>query len=264
MQRLIDLPLDDPEPIAAARAALAAAPGDDEAAVALGLVLAGAGCTYEAAHLLRPRRKMWKDADGAEAAKAALDAQAWWNKNWREFAQLSQAGRKDDALALLGGRAADYWDLPPLLMHLGGFAAKAGDPDLAEHIFRRIAGLADRGLPKMEMAAFAYASRASLIDLLAERGDTAAALAAYAGIRPNPGNAMAHELQGARLLVLAGREDDALSAVAGIVVVAEKERKGYSRDMRLAFVDRDPVLDDLRTRPEWQALRSDPVAFLKR
>jgi hypothetical protein len=49
-------------------------------------------------------RSRWKASKDAEAAKAALDAQSWWNENWRTFAPLKHSGKSDAALALLADR----------------------------------------------------------------------------------------------------------------------------------------------------------------
>ncbi len=137
MDRLMTFEIAESAEIGHLRAAQHA--GVDAQAVSLGLALAKAGCSYEAAILLRPRRKLWKDSDAAEAGQAALQAQAWWNKNWREFAQARQAGQRDQALQMLGDRAVLFWDMPPLLMHLGAIATRDDKLDLAEHLFRRIA-----------------------------------------------------------------------------------------------------------------------------
>ncbi len=116
----------------------------------------------------------------------------------------------------------------------------------------------------MEMKAFAYAADAHLVDVRAARGNFDGALAAYDTLTPNPGNAMAHQIQGAHLAALAGHDDAALSRIAEIIVTAESERKGYSRDMRLKFVDNDPALAALRERSDWAALRSNPKAWLRK
>ncbi len=263
MDRLLNFPLAEPSGIGALRKRAEAGLQDDAAHVALGIALAGAGCSHEAVALLRPRRAFWKPLPDAPVAKAALDAQTWWNKNWRTFAQLKQAGRRDDALALLGDRAVSYWDQPALLIHLGGFAAETDRLDLAEHLFRRVRDLAERGLPKMDMTAFAYVSQASLIEVTARRGDVEAALGMHEALTHNPGNAMAHEMQHARLLTRAGLLDDAMGTVAAMLVTAEKARKGYSREMRIDFADEDPDIAPLRQRADWAAMRADPVAYAR-
>ena len=257
MKRLMDYPLDDPPRVHAARDF-----DGPMAEAALGISLAEAGCSYEAAHLLRPTRKVWRDDPEAATAKAALDAQTWWNKNWREFAQLMQAGRRDDALSLLGDRAVQYWDLPPLLMHLAALATDLGSYELGAHIYRRISGLAARGLPKMPMKAFSYASAAGLVEVMSLSGEPDAALEAYHRLMPNPGNAMAHQLQGARLMVAAGQTDAALRQAAEIAQTALAERKGYSREVRLNFLDNAAELAPLRELSVWQKVREAPADFL--
>lgn len=263
MDRLIAFPLDDAPGIARLRATVQRDPASDSAATALGIALAGEGCSYEAAVLLRPRRAIWKNTPEADMAKTALDAQTWWNKNWRAFAQLSQANKREDALALLGNRAVGYWDQPGLLMHLGGFAAETNRFDLAEHIFRRVSVLAERGLPKMTMTAFAYAGPAALVDILARRGRPDEALAQLRDLTPNHGNAMAHEIQTARLQVLAGQIDAALETTARLLVTALSERTGYSSSFRLDTADLDPDFAPLREHAEWAALRADPKGWLR-
>ena len=68
MDRLIDYRLIEPRIIAELRAA---DPRDDAAKSALGLALADAGCTYEAAHLLRPTRAVWKSGDCSARRKSS-------------------------------------------------------------------------------------------------------------------------------------------------------------------------------------------------
>ena len=264
MHRLIDFPLQEPRVVATKRRQHDAAPDDGEAALRLGIALARAGCSYEAALMLRLQRQLWKASPDAPDAKAALDAQAWWNKTWREFAQRSQAGDHDGALALLGDRAVQFWDFPPLLMHLGTFAKAKGQLDLADHIFRRISDLANRGLPKMNMAAFVYAAAANRVDVLLLRGKAADAQRTLAKLKPNPGNAMAHELQTVRVLVANGKDDAAMRSVAAMLTTARKHRAGYSRDIRLDFVDNAADLDGLRARDDWPAMRDNPEAYTKR
>ena len=122
-------------------------------------------------------------------------------------------------------------------------------------------GLAERGLPKMDMTAFTYVSQAALIDVLLLRGKAKAALAAHEALVANPGNAMAHELQKARALVANKQEDDAMRCIAGMLITAEKHRKGYSRVIRLEFIDAATELDRLRRRPDWQSLLDDPALY---
>ena len=263
MDRLIDFPLEEPRSISRLRAKTRANIGDDTAQTTLGLALAGQGCTYEAAFLLRPRRKTWKSGPNAPAAKAALEAQTWWNKNWRDFAHLKQAGNREGALALLGCRAIDYWDLPSLLVHLGGFAAETERFDLAEHLFRRVNVLVATGLPKMDMTAFAYVGAASLVEVLARRGKFEDALAQHRVLTPNPGNAMAHEIQLVRLLARTDRTTEAFESTARMLVTALSDRKGYSREMRIECADKEPDLAQLRAHEEWSRMRADPKSWLK-
>lgn len=260
MDDLIDYPLKEPTKIRKLRAA--SEDGADEGIIALGMALAKSGCTHEAAVILRPLRAKWKTHRDAEAGKAALEVQTWYNKNWRDFADLKHQGKIDQALALLGDRAAQFWDHPPILMHLGGFAIDMGKLDLAEHIFRRIAYLADRGVPKINMTAFVYAAQAALLDVLSTRGQADKALKLWRTLEHNPGNAMAQQLQGASLMVAAGAIDEALRQVADIIVTAQKERKGYSREVRMDFVDNSPDLESLRTHPDWASMRADPAGYL--
>ena len=81
-------------------------------------------------------------------------------------------------------------------------------------------------------------------------------------LEASPGNAMAQQLQGASLMVAAGADDEALRQIAGIIVTAQKERKGYGRDVRLDFVEDSPVLTSLRKHKDWAAMKADPAAFL--
>ena len=200
-------------------------------------------------------------APDAEIAKAALAAQTWWNKNWRTFARLKQAGDREAALTLLGGRAVDYWDLPPLLMHLGDFAIETDHLDLSEHLYRRVFGLAQRGLPNMNMDAFHYVSQSSLVDVCLRRGDTVAALAAHDALQPNAGNAMAHEMQKVRILVASAKYDQAMGFIAKMLLTAANARKGYSRTLRIEFVENSPDLEPLRARSDWPKLLADPASF---
>lgn len=258
MRAFLDLPInDEPAAVKAARKSL-----DDtaERQAALGFALAEARCSYEARHILWPIRKHWKP-DATAAVEACFEAQSWWKKNWRAFAQASQAKRVDGALEMLGDHVEWFWDMPPALMHLSNFAMYKEDLDLAEHILRRIVVLTDHGLPKMPMEAFAYVSRAALIDVLAARGAPEAALDEYEHLTPNPGNAMAHEMLGARLMALAGEETRAMEVIADMLVTAMTKRSGYSRDMRIDFVERDPDIAVLRKRKDWVAMLDDPKAW---
>ncbi|MEO0912474.1 MAG: hypothetical protein AAFY59_05720, partial [Pseudomonadota bacterium] len=151
---LLALPAEDGPEISALRGA---------GGMALGFALAEAGCGVEAAKLLRPCRKEW--GGRAEQGAAVLAANAWWNREWRGFAQAVQADRVGEALALLGDGARWHWDRPPLLMHLGHVALGAGALDLAERVFARVVYLAGRGVPGIEMTAFAYAGPAALVDV---------------------------------------------------------------------------------------------------
>jgi len=112
------------------------------------------------------------------------------------------------------------------------------------------------------MEAFAYVSQAALVDILCRKGDAAAALERHLAIVPNSGNAMAHEIQHAKLLVAAGQLDEAMRKAASILVTATKHRTGYSKDIRLDFVTTSPALAPLRQRADWQSLIDDPAAYL--
>lgn len=264
MLQLQSFPREDDRKIQNRRRDAAAAPNDLDLQVALALALTRTGCTYEAASILRPLRKRWKASESAQSAEAAIRAQAWWNRNWREFTRLTGAGNKAGALALLGDRAEQYWDLPPLLVHLGKFAAQEGRSDLARHLFGRVAYLSERGLPKMNMAAFAYVAQAELVDLMSQSGEYAAALDRHLSIVPNHGNAMGHEIQHASLLVAAGRHDEAMRKAALILMTAQKYRTGYSKVLRMEFLTHSSELAPLRARADWQALQRDPEAYLRR
>ena len=260
MHRLLEFPVKDPAVISALRKKSES----DEQRVALGLALARAGCSYEASYYLRPTRKIWSSRSDADDAKAALAAQTWWNKTWRDIAQAIQNKQAKTALTLIGDNCVQQWDQPALLVHLSSIARDGGDLAMAKHLLERVGFLADRGLPKMEMSAFDYVARAGLIDILAASGDAVAALAEHNALSPNHGNAMAHELLGARLLTLAGQDDAAMAALADILVTARTTRKGYSRDVREDFVANAPELAALRDRPDWAELLGDPFAYSKR
>jgi hypothetical protein len=263
MLRLLSFPLKEPRTIQTLRRKAEAAPSDADAQVVLALALNRTGCTYEATSILRPLRAHWKASKDAPLATEAVAAQSWWNKNWRQFARLRHAGKKDAALALLGDRAVQYWDLPPLLMHLADMAVDDEHLDLASHLFQRVFDLSRRGLPNMDMAAFAYVSQSGLVDVLCRSGEPTAALAQHRAITPNPGNAMGHEIQHVRLLVAAGHLDEAMRAAAALIVTASKHRTGYSKDMRMDFIKSSPELAPLRKRPDWKALLRDPEAYLR-
>lgn len=115
----------------------------------------------------------------------------------------------------------------------------------------------------MNMVAFAYASQASLIDVLLLRGKAKAALAAHEALSPNPGNAMAFEMQNVRVLVANKRDEDAMQCLARILVTADKQRTGYSKTMRVEFVEGAAELDRLRRRRDWKKLLEDPLRYSK-
>ena len=263
MQCLHAFPLKEPRAVQKHRRAVQSAPADPDLRIALGIALAEAGCSYEAASIMRPLRSHWKSSARARVAQEAIDAQAWWNKNWRRFVQLRHSGKTDAALALLGDRVEHYWDLPPLLMHLGQIAADDDRPDLASHLFQRVAGLAKQGLPNKNMEAFAYVAQSALIDLLRKTGNAAAALEQHRVTKPNPGNAMAHGIQHAALLVAAGHLDAAMRQVASMLVTARKHRTGYSKAICTDFIAHAPELAPLRRRQDWEILLRDPVAHLR-
>ena len=261
MHRLLDFPLQEPKMIAALRRKAAAE--QPAAQIDLGFALATAGCSYEAAAILRPLRTQWKSHGSAQAGRSALEAQTWWNKHWKTFVQAKRAGKTVEALNLLDGRAAVYWDLPPLLVHLGDIAKAGEEFDLAEHLYLRVAGLARRGLPGMNMAPFTYVAEASLIDVLLSSGQPAEALKRHRALVPNAGNAMAHEIQHAILLVANGDLDGAIRQAAATLVTAETQRSGYSRQIRKDFIDTAPELAPLRRLSDWQAMLDDPAAYLR-
>ncbi|MEM7058933.1 MAG: hypothetical protein AAF557_15200 [Pseudomonadota bacterium] len=261
MDDLIDFSLKEPPKIARLRALVKSAQ-DDDAVIALGVGLAKVGCSHEAAILLRPKRAKWKDHPDVAVCTAALQVQTWYNKNWKQFAGLKQAGDIDAALRMLDGRAKHFWDHPPILMHLGGFAVDRSKLDLAEHIFQRIGYLAERGVPKINMTAFVYGAQAALLDVLSLRGKSKTALSLWRKLEHNPGNAMARQLQGARLMTAAGESREALRQVADIIVTAEQGRRRYGRDVRLDFVENSPDLAALRKHKDWATMRSNPVGYV--
>ncbi len=263
MQRLIKFPLKDTPDVERLRRTAKASPCDGDAQIALALSLCGAGCTYEAASILRPLRSHWKSTADGQLANRAIESQAWWNKNWREFVLLKNSGQQQDALALLGDRSPHYWDLPHLLVHLGDIAAENDQLALASHVYRRVTYLSERGLPKLDMASFAYVSQAALIDVLCKSGDASAALKRHRALTPNFGNAMAHEIQHVKLLVAAGNLDEAMLQAAALLVTANNNRTGYSKDIRLAFIKSSPDLQPLRGRADWTIMQRDPDAFLR-
>ncbi|MGI9395355.1 MAG: hypothetical protein ACR2OY_11965 [Boseongicola sp.] len=259
MHRLLEFPVADSVAISELRKTL----DTEEQRVALGLALARAGCSLEASYYLRPTRKTWSGGPDADDAKMALAAQTWWNKTWRDIARAMQSGRAEAALELIGDNSINLWDQPALLLHLGSIARDRNELALAEHLLQRVVYLAERGLPKTEMSAFEYVARAGLIDVLAASGNLADALVEYDVLSPNQGNAMAHELQGARLLALAGHDEAAMAALAAILVTARATRKGYGREIREDFVAMAPELAKLRDRPDWAELMDDPAGYSK-
>lgn len=263
MQRLTDFPIEESDHIREMRAKCVKEHEDVAPQIALGAALSGSGCSYEAASILRPLRKHWKLTDAAIQAQAALDAQSWWKKNWREFVQLKRAGNKDAALELLDDRAVHYWDLPPLLVHLGDIAAHDEELELASHLYRRVYYLSQHKLPKMDMKAFEYVAQAALADVLLRSGKPAEALEMHRAVQPNPGNAMAHELQFTRLLVATDNLDEAMRQAASTVITANKHRTGYSKKMRLEYIDQSPDLAPLRERTDWLTMLNDPIDYLK-
>lgn len=263
MLRLETFPLEESGEIGALRKRCAVGPDDASAQVALGIALSCAGCTYEAAAILRPLRSAWKSSAAAGQARFALDAQAWWNKHWRAFAQLKRAGKRDAALGLLGDRAVAYWDLPPLLIHLGDFAAEDNRLELANHLYQRVYDLSQRGLPKMNMAAFEYVAQASLVETLLRSGQASQALERHRAITPNPGNAMAYEMLQIKLLVATSDFDLAMCHSARAIITAQKHRSGFSKTMRLDFINAAPELAPLRQRPDWSVMLNAPDAYLR-
>lgn len=260
MHRLLDFPVKDQAEISALRLTT----DNDDQRTALGLALARAGCSNEASYYLRPNRKLWSNGPESDDAKAALAAQTWWNKSWRQIARSMQAGQAEAVLALVADHALLQWDQPALLLHLASIAGDRKDWALARQLLRRVIYLADRGLPKQEMKAFEYSARAGLIDVLASSKDPVAALTEYRKLTPNHGNAMAHELLGARLLALSGQDAAAMVALADILVTARTARKGYSRDFREDFVAHALELAHLRDRADWSDLLTDPSEYSKR
>ena len=264
MHRLLNYALEDPSEIAGLREAALQSPDEPAAMIGLGLALAKNSCTYEASQILRPLRVEWKSTPDASQAKAALDAQAWWNKNGLEFARIKHAKKRKAALALLGSRAVDYWDQPALLLHLSDFAAEDRAYDLAAHLLQRVAILSDRGLPKMDMTAFAFASRAGLVDVLLDQELAQEGRAAFEQLPPHAANAMSYEILDIRTLAALGEADRAMKAVAALIIVALTQRQGYSRTIRLDFVASSKDLAELRSRDDWSVMLEDPKAYLKR
>ena len=264
MLRLQSFPQKEPRNLQKLRHAALSAPSGKTAQLAFALELSRAGCTYEAAFILRPLRPLWKSSEHSRLASDAVAAQAWWNKNWRDFARLRLSGKKAAALALLGDRATQYWDLPSLLVHLGEIAIDDGNLDLASHLYQRVLYLSERGLPKINMQAFAYVSQAALVDVLARKGDPARALAQHRALVPNPGNAMGYEIQHIQLLVAAGHPDEAMRNAASLLVTADKHRTGYSKTMRLDFIKSAPEIAALRKRAGWKMMLADPAAYLRK
>ena len=263
MQRLLDFPIEEPDHIEKLRAKSVKEHEDVASQIALGAALSLSGCSYEAASILRPLRKHWKLTDASAQAQAALDAQSWWKKNWREFVQQKRAGNKDAALDMLSDRSVHYWDLPPLLVHLGDIAAHEGQLELARHLYQRVYYLSQRKLPKMDMKAFEYVAQAALADILLRSGKPAEALEMHRAVRPNPGNAMAHELQFIKLLVATDTLDEAMRQAASTVITANKHRSGYGKTMRLEYIDQSPDLTPLREHNDWPVMLNDPVGYLK-
>lgn len=263
MHRLSKYPIENPPEITELRKEALHSASAPSAMIELGLALTKIGCNYEASWILRPLRSEWKSTPAAPDAKAALGAQAWWNKHGLEFARLKHAGKRAQALKLLGSRAVDYWDQPALLMHLSEFLAEDLAYDLSAHLLRRIAVLADRGLPKMDMTAFSYVSRAALVDLLLRQGRMLESRAAYEQLPPPAANAMGHEILGIRTLAAIRDLDRAMVATAALLVVAEKKRRGYSRDIRLEFVATSGELTELRSHDDWSVMLGDPQAYLR-
>ncbi len=253
MANLSDLPLEDPPGLVSAR---------KSGGVVLGMALARGGCSVEAAFILRPLQKDWSKGDEAALGKAALKAVAWWNKHWRDFARAMHADQFDKAQDILGDRAATLWDQPALVAHLGRLHRVAGNTALARHLFARLEYLSQRGVPKIDMGAFAYVAAAGLIDVLCDEQAYDAALEAYGAIAPNLGNIMAHQIQGARLLALADRSDDAMRALAELLITAEQRKKGWSGQIRRDFVNTAPELQALRSRPDWEGLLKAPAEYL--
>ncbi|MDH3703783.1 MAG: hypothetical protein OEU46_21000, partial [Alphaproteobacteria bacterium] len=263
MLRLRDFSLEEPSETAALRRKCAERPNDVSGQIAFGVALSRSGCTYEASAILRPLRAQWKSSDDEQPARIALETQTWWNKNWRAFAQFKHAGNKEAALQLLGDRAVLCWDLPPLLVHLGDFAAGDGQFDLANHLYQRVAYLSQRGLPKMNMAPFAYVAQASLVETLLLSGKPGEALERHRAITPNAGNAMAHEIQHLKLLVATQNFDEAMRQAASTIMTAKKHRSGYSKVVRMEFIETAPELAPLRDRSDWTGMLNDPSSYLK-
>lgn len=262
MLELLTLPLQDSKAITKLRRQTVAAPGDEQSRIALGFELALAGCTYEAANILRPLRSRWKESRFGPSAREAIALQAWWSGHWKQLISLKRTRQYDAVKALIGDRSSRLWDLPPFLIHLGEILADEDEFDIADHLFNRVHYLSQRGLPKMNMNAFAYVSQAALIDVLCRKKDFAAALHQHRELVPNAGNAMAHEILRARLLVFAGRHDEAMQTMASIITIGRQFRSGYSRRLQEQFVAKSTELDPLRERADWQQMVQDPRAYL--
>lgn len=260
---ILDLEIEDPRKIERLRAAAARSPDGERERIELGLALGDAGCTYESAILLRPLRKQWKTQPWADRAVTYLAVQTWWNKHTKAFIASRRAGRHHEALALLGDRIPLLWDVPGLLVHLGDIASERGELAVSNHFYERVHYLAKRGLPKINMDAFEYVAPASIIDNLMRAGNAKEALNRHARLQPNPGNAMAHEIQKAVLTTAAGDRDDAMRIVANMLLTAEKRRTGYGKTLRKQFIDSAQELDPLRARPDWTQMLDDPSGYLK-
>ena len=54
-----------------------------------------------------------------------------------------------------------------------------------------------------------------------------------------------------------------MQCLAGMLVTAEKQRTGYSKTMRIEFIEGAADLDRLRRRRDWKKLLEDPLRYSK-
>lgn len=237
MTPLSELPVEDSPRLVALRAV------DDP--IALARALGQHGCGYEAALILRPLRKRWRDAPWAEEAQQWLAAQTHWNKQGRQAAALRVQGDLFAAESLVSLHEGAYWDFPPALMLLAQIAQSDGRLERAKHLYQRLVYLAQRGVPKINMVAYGYLPAANLIDIQAEEGDPAGALAALRTLDVHTGNRHHYDMLLAELLAMTGDIDAACKLLTKIVRDA-KRRKGSTGSGRLKWAASEPRLAPLR------------------
>jgi len=106
-------------------------------------------------------------------------------------------------------------------------------------------------------------AQASLVDVLLLNGKPDQALEQHLETMPNQSNVMAHEMQHAKLLVATGNFDEAMQQAAAMIITANKHRSGFSKTMRLDFVEQAPELAPLRERADWTQMHNDPATYLQ-